>query len=57
MICKHVVKLSAEERTRLERLVATGKNSAATLVRVRISKLTQLTRTVTRIAFGDRRWS
>jgi transposase len=33
---KNVVRLSAEERTRLERLVATGKNSAATLLHARI---------------------
>lgn len=33
---KHIVKLSAEERTRLERLIATGKNSAATLMHARI---------------------
>ena len=36
MTYKHVVKLSAEERTRLERLVATGKNSAAALLHARI---------------------
>lgn len=36
MAYKHVVRLSAEERTRLERLIATGKNSAATLLHARI---------------------
>jgi poly-gamma-glutamate capsule biosynthesis protein CapA/YwtB (metallophosphatase superfamily) len=36
MTYKHVVRLSAEERTRLERLVATGRNSAATLLHARI---------------------
>jgi len=36
MTYKHVVRLSAEERTRLERLVATGRNSAATLLDARI---------------------
>ena len=36
MTHKHVVRLSAEERTHLERLVATGKNSAATLMHARI---------------------
>ena len=36
MTYKHVARLSAEERTRLERLVATGRNSAATLLHARI---------------------
>jgi transposase len=36
MAYKHVVRLSAEERTHLERLIATGKNSAATLLHARI---------------------
>jgi len=36
MAYKHIVKLSAEERTGLERLVATGKNSAAALLHARI---------------------
>jgi len=36
MTYKHVVRLSAQERTHLERLIATGKNSAATLLHARI---------------------
>jgi homeodomain-containing protein len=36
MAYKHIVRLSAEERSHLERLVATGKNSAAALMHARI---------------------
>jgi methylphosphotriester-DNA--protein-cysteine methyltransferase len=36
MAYKHVVRLSAAERTRLERLVSTGKNSASALTHARI---------------------
>jgi transposase len=35
-MAKYMVRLSAEERTHLERLVATGKNSAAVLTHARI---------------------
>lgn len=36
MTYKYIVKLSAQERTHLEGLVATGKNSAATITHARI---------------------
>jgi transposase len=36
MTSKFIVKLTAEERTQLERLVSTGKRSAATLIHARI---------------------
>lgn len=36
MASKFIVKLTAEERTQLERLVSTGKRSAATLIHARI---------------------
>jgi len=36
MVCKYIVKLSAEERVQLERLVSTGKRAAAALTHARI---------------------
>lgn len=36
MTSKFIVKLTAEERTQLERLVSTGKRSAATLIHARV---------------------
>ncbi len=36
MVCRYIVKLSAEERVRLERLVGTGKRAAAALTHARI---------------------